>query len=357
MKRATLTVLAATGLVLWLSAEGLAGGADPGDAFMAELGLTGGPVEPPAYRAPAPVSAPAAETPVSTYANLLEGTSPDREPAYVLAAAGPSAPSILPAGLVYPQVTGLAGFATDERAVPLAGAELLTLGPGGFTRIMSGSPSPVHHWSEACETALSYIRPHVNVQMLLALEGAASGEDGGFEGPGFVPIARLVVDNRTKVKSTDIGSETALFGLRPEKPFVDEPNTAVAAGLDLGLLPTFLAQMGLNVSVVVSHAQRTGGWTVALIGTGELPVDWSPREKPIQHPVGVPVNPLSEPSAAEEGYSATISGGHPPGEGPPNPPPTPITPITPTVPEPTSMLLVVGGLLATGLLNRRKRRR
>jgi hypothetical protein len=61
-------------------------------------------------------------------------------------------------------------------------------------------------------------------------------------------------------------------------------------------------------------------------------------------------------------HSAGVGGGGPPGgngEQPPTPitPVTPVTPITPVIPEPTSILLVAGGLLAASLFPRRKRRR
>ena len=251
-------------------------------------------------------------------------------------------PPVQLASFVYPEVTGLAGPGTDERAVPLGSLNLLSLGLGGFTRIMTGRTSAaMGNWTDAGETSISYIRPHVNVQMMLSLEMPGGHRPAEFEGPGFEPHAYLDMDHQVRVNSADIGASTSQFGSHPTSPPVDEPQTAVSVGLDLGLLPTFLAQMGMSLSVVVSHGQDTGDTRVALVGTTELPVDWIPREQPIQHPAGLAMDPISGVGNQAVGYGSGISSTHPP--------PTPI------VPEPVTL-----GLLACGaatILARRKARR
>ena len=268
----------------------------------------------------------------------------------------PAAVSWLPpvqlASFVYPEVTGLAGSGTDEQAVPLGSLNLLGLGPGGFTRIMTGRPwTAMGNWTDAGETAISYIRPHVNVEMMLTLEMPGGNRPADFEGPGFEPHAYLDIDHQTRVDSADIGASTPQFGGRPTSPPVDEQQTAVSVGLDLGLLPTFLAQMGISLSVVVSHGQDTGDTRVALVGTTELPVDWIPRERPIQHPVGMPVTPIYGEGNVALTYASGFSSSTPP-TTPGTPPPTP---IVPEVPEPATLALMLGGV-AVALARRSARK-
>jgi hypothetical protein len=261
-------------------------------------------------------------------------------------------PPVQLASFVYPEVTGLAGPGADERAVPLGSLNVLGLGPGGFTRIMTGRPSTaMGNWTDAGETSISYIRPHVNVEMMLSLELPGGNRPAEFEGPGFEPHAYLDIDHQTRVNSADIGASTSQFGGHPTSPPVDEPQTAVSVGLDLGLLPTFLAQMGMSLSGVVSHGQDTGDTRVALVGTTELPVDWIPREQPVQHPAGLAMYPIYGVGNQAVAYGTSIGSSHPP--VPPGTPP--MTPIVPVVPEPATLMLLACG--AATILARRKARR
>jgi hypothetical protein len=295
---------------------------------------------------------PPARVSVTTYDAPLSAAAVHAPVPAVILGGDPVPPDQL-AYFAYPEVTGLAGSESDERAIPLGNTAFLTMGPGGFGRVMTGrSPGGIANWTQAAETAMSYVRPHVNVQMMFAMEmPLASGADG-FEGPGMEPHAYLTVDHVTRVDSADLGKSTERFGLRTRPTPADEPHTALAAGLDLGLLPTFLSQMGLNVSVVASRGTRTGNLTVAVVGTTELPVDWAPRERPWQHPTAVGAQTL----LAEEGRPITWPGGGVSGSsGTPtavSPPSKPFTPITPTVPEPATLTLL--GLAATALLARRR---
>ena len=259
------------------------------------------------------------------------------------------------ASLVYPKVTGLAGAESDERSVPLSSTTHFALGPGGVGRVMLSRPGPLmESWDRAGETAISYIRPHVNLQMLFALEAPGKPQAGDFEGPGLTPRAYMTVDHQKKVDSLEIGTATEHFGNRSAPTPVDEPQTAVSAGLDLGLLPTFLSQMGVNVSIVATRGRDTGNISVALVGTTELPVDWAPRERPYMHPTA-PGLPMGEGSPVWAGYFgggggiATTSG---PGGGP-GPQPTQLTEIAPVVPEPFTVALMWAG--AVVLLARRRR--
>jgi len=258
----------------------------------------------------------------------------------------------------YPEVTGLADLGSGGRDVPLGDTTFFSMGPGGFGGYMSGRPSGgVENWTHITRTAISYIRPSVNVQMMLALEVPGTPPANDFEGPGMESRVYLAVDRQTRVDSADIGASTSRFGRRAKPTPIDEPQTAVSAGLDLGLLPTFLSQMGLGVSVVASRGQETGNLRIALVGTTELPVDWAPRERPYQHPVGMAVNPLLSASPYDEPYpSGGVSGGGPPGDPGDNPGDGP-TPITPTpVPEPaTAALLVAGAAMAIARRTRRRR--
>ncbi len=308
---------------------------------------------------------------------LVGAWSPDTEPSLprlipdepiirTLSAPPPDAPlpaAPLPparlASFAYPQVTGLGDLGSGGRDVPLGDARYFTPGPGGYGTVLTGRPpGGLENWSHVTRTAISYLRPNVNVQMMLTLEVPGPSAGDAFEGPGLRPEAMLAIERQTKVRSSDIGARTAQFG-RPLRPTpVDEPQTAVAAGLDLGLLPTFLSQMGMGVSVVVSRGQRSGNLRIALVGATELPVDWTPVERPYQHPLG-----LSGPQLVTASPWMYPSGGpgegRVPGEEPPSPPEEPKTPITPEppnppIPEPATLLLLAGG---TAILNAWSRRR
>jgi hypothetical protein len=247
----------------------------------------------------------------------------------------------------YHEPAGLAGTPNDERSVPLGTMAVMGLSPGGFSRVMSGRPAGgLTNWTEASETSVSYIRPHVNVQMMMAFEIPGPGQAPDFEGPGFNSHARLDLAHSLRLDSEDIGAQSSRFGVRPRPTPVDEPQTAVAVGLDLGLLPTFLSQMGLSVSVVASRGAQSGATRIALVGTTELPVDWAPRERPIQHPVGFAVSPVAAGGPPLYTTPLTVAGTNPP---PPPPPPPP-------VPEPATIVLLGSGLAAV-LVRRRADRR
>ncbi|MBE3070241.1 MAG: PEP-CTERM sorting domain-containing protein [Planctomycetes bacterium] len=273
------------------------------------------------------------------------------------AAAAEALPAVEPparlATFVYPEATGLAGIGTDGRAVPLGDARNLAMGPAGYGGFMTGRPSAgIANWTHANQTAISYIRPHVNVQMMFALEVPGTSPAGSFEGPGMQPHAYLAIEHETKVDSADLGQHTEQFGARSPVRSVDEPQTAVAAGIDLGLLPTFLSQMGMSVSVVASRGDETGNLRIALVGTTELPVDWAPRERPYQHPVGKAVEPYVLASIPPEHYLTGSGGSHRFPEDVRRPGPTPIRPV----PEPATLVMVLGAA-AVAIVRRRRRGR
>lgn len=265
---------------------------------------------------------------------------------------GPEAPIEL-ASLQAPRVTGLADLGSGGRSVPLGDTTFFSMGPGGFGGVMTGRPAGgIENWSHINRTAISYIRPSVNVQMMLAVEVPGTEPAGRFEGPGLEPHAYLAIDRQTKVDSADIGASTPRFGRRPTPIPTDEPQTAVTAGLDLGLLPTFLSQMGVGISVVASRGRETGNLRVALVGTAELPVDWAPRERPYQHPVGLARDPILAASVETHYPSGGVSGGGPPGPGPGGGP----TPIAPTpVPEPGTLAALAVASAITLAYRRRRR--
>jgi hypothetical protein len=301
---------------------------------------------------------PAEDVVSHTGAVMTESVSPSallNHPTAAGRASPDSALASLPSSVVFPEVSGLAGAASDEGSIPWGNTASLSLGPGGFGRILTGRPASggMAYWTDANETALSYIRPHVNIEMMLTLELPGAGGSTDFEGAGMVPRAFLEVDHLAKVDSRNIGSGTEHFGGRQTSTPVDEPQSAVAVGLDLGILPTFLSQMGLSVSLVASRGQETGSTRLALVGTTELPIDWATRERPIQNPVGKPADELvSGPgSTGFPSGGGSGSGGAPETTAPRTTPPTPITPT----PEPATLGLLVAGL--AGALAARRRRR
>jgi len=268
--------------------------------------------------------------------------------------AGPLAAPARLASFAYPEAKGLGDLGSGGRDVPLGDARYFNSAPGGYGTVLSGRPpGGLENWSHVTRTAISYIRPNVNIQMMLALDVQGNPGLAEFEGPGFEPKALLAIDRNTELHSADIGATTERFG-RPSRPDpVGEPQTAVVAGLDLGLLPTFLAQMGMGVSVVASRGEESGDLRIALVGTTELPVDWTPIERPYQHPTGegYPLLALRSPwiypsGGPGEGREPGNGGGG--GGG--------MTQIIPTpIPEPATLLALVGG--AAGVLAWRRKRR
>jgi hypothetical protein len=113
--------------------------------------------------------------------------------------------------------------------------------------------------------------------------------------------------------------------------------------------------MGVSVSVVVSRGQQTGDSRVALVGATELPIDWSPREHPMQYPHGV----AQQPTQDGTGYGAAFSANGLGGSSNSVPHATPVvtgtapTPIAP-VPEPATLTLL--GMAAAGVLAARWRK-
>ncbi len=271
--------------------------------------------------------------------------------------APPAPPPTRLASLTYPEATGLADLGSGGRDVPLGDARYFNSGPGGYGTVLSGPPpGGLENWSHVTRTAISYIRPNVNVQMMLALDLPGGALGGEFEGPAVTPKALLAIDRNTEVHSADIGATTPRFGRPVRADPQQEPQTAVAAGLDLGLLPTFLSQMGMGLSVVASRGEETGNLRLALVGTTELPVDWTPIERPYLHPAGagrtelVTTNPWLYPSNTPGEGREPEDGNGGGGNGK-----TPITP-NPPVPEPATLLALAGGAAAL-LAGRRKRRR
>jgi hypothetical protein len=270
---------------------------------------------------------------------------------------------VTPFGRIFPKIKGLVGSDQDERAVPLGTTAVMGLNPGGFGRVMSGRPlGKMDSWSQAAETSISYIRPHVNAQMVVALEFPGQNRPADFEGLGIQPRAYLDIEHFARIDAADLGSNSNRFGRRQAPPRSEEPETAVAVGLDLGILPTFLSQMGLSLSLVATRGQETGGTRLALVGTTELPVDWRPNERPIDHPRGVAIEPLAGGDAVAPqnfGGGGVPEGGAPQsvgaggGGGGGGGGPIPITP-TPPVPEPGTLTLL-GSALAAVMAGRRVR--
>jgi hypothetical protein len=256
----------------------------------------------------------------------------------------------------------LSGPAPSAGAGQPSNTAALTMAPGGFGRLQVGRPTGADDWSQAGQTSMSYVRPQVNVQMALALLFPGSQNGNHFEGPGFDSRAQLSVGHRVRVDSADLGRSTESFGVHSAMPLSqDESQTALAVGMDAGILSTFLSQMGLSVQVVASQGQRSGDVIVALVGTTELPIDWAPGATPGVHPAGQGENANADSGVTflfvsqgidttGVGASAPAGGGRGGGGGGerfgliPITPLTPITPTPPVIPEPATLALLGAGL-------------
>ena len=258
-------------------------------------------------------------------------------------------------------IKDLVGSDLDEGAVPLGSTAVMGLVPGGFGRIMTGRPvGQMEGWADAAETSISYIRPQVNAQMVVALEIPGTQRPADFEGLGLQPRAYVNVAHHTRIDAADLGATSDRFGRRVAPPPVDEPQTAMAVGLDLGILPTFLSQMGLSLTLVASRGRETGNTCLALVGTTELPVDGRPRERPLQHPAGLAASPVESysglPSPISGGGGAGGSGGVPTGSVGGGGSGSASTTSEAPLPEPATLALV-GSALAASMAGRWFRRR
>jgi hypothetical protein len=258
-------------------------------------------------------------------------------------------------------IKDLVGSDLDEGAVPLGSTAVMGLVPGGFGRIMTGRPlGQMEGWADAAETSISYIRPHVNAQMVVALEIPGTQRPADFEGLGVQPRAYVNVAHHTRIDAADLGATSDRFGRRVAPPPVDEPQTALAVGLDLGILPTFLSQMGLSLTLVASRGRETGNTCLALVGTTELPVDGRPRERPLQHPAGLAAAPVESYSGLSGQYyggsGGGSSGGVPTGSVGGGGSGSASTSSESPVPEPATLALV-GSALAASMAGRWFRRR
>ncbi|MDK1030429.1 MAG: PEP-CTERM sorting domain-containing protein [Planctomycetia bacterium] len=261
--------------------------------------------------------------------------------------------------------TRLVGADIDERHVPYRDTSLLNLGPTGSFTIRRGMPpAQVARWRDLGETNISYIRPHANVQVLLNITLPSLSAPGDFQFSDLKTHAVMNMNHDPRVDSRRLGRRESLFGgsgVKRDKPRVA---TALAGGIDIGLLPTFLTQMGINLGLAISRDEESGATEVALVATTEVATDWIPTEIPEMHPRHNPVPLVTATGQAAQRFgSGSFAGTRRIRErrprGPQEPPPIPLEPEPeepPVIPEPATAVTLLIGAAALFLKRRRSRR-
>jgi hypothetical protein len=240
------------------------------------------------------------------------------------------------------QTEVLADVGDHASGRPLVDFSYLSAVPSGFFLVRSGRPAgDAEKWQHTIEGTLSYIRPHRNLQLVVNLHGAA----GQAEQLGDQLVAsevQMVSDFTVQADTRKLFiPASASYGLR-EQPKPREnaaPGTMVALGLDFGLLPAVLGDVGLNMTVAFGESENPGPF-VSVATNLEVPTG-RPQEDLYESGYQPAIELTYNPGGTAGmnfggGFAEQNTPGSQGGEG--------FTPITP-VPEPTAVLLLaLGGL-------------
>lgn len=252
----------------------------------------------------------------------------------------------------------LAGAGDDEIGNPLVDFSQLSMAPTGFVVVRSGLPTgSAMAWPHTVDTALSYVRPHRNLQIVMNFHGG-DGRSDTLSGNAVASDAQLVENMNVEVDTRSLSTRSASFGEMTPANEQSKPHAGrvVTLGFDLGLLPAVLADVGMCATVTVGESTNPGMF-VSVATNVEVPSD---------QPDGT-----FEP-AGEQAFTDIISGGIAAGgvsfaggfasDGTlpievieeDDPDPIPIIPDDP-IPEPAALVVISTGLALLAARRRKAR--
>jgi hypothetical protein len=255
--------------------------------------------------------------------------------------------------------TALGDTGTNESGAPLGDFSYLSIGPSAFALLRSGTPQMgVEKWMDVTETALSYVQPHRHLQFTFDVERSQKPVANSLSAPALESHSQLIDSLKVDVDSEQTLERSASFGqmtVKEKKP--PSSGRMLAIGLDMGLLPAVLGQVGISAAVVVGRSSNPGPYfgMVTSIEFPSDPVDQTAANSPHRSKVNMQ---LLNDGTGDFGFGAGNVSGAGAGTGSttgtnrttPNGP-IPITP-TPVVPEPATMFLLGAGAVILSLRKR-----
>lgn len=158
-------------------------------------------------------------------------------------------------------IEALADVSDDEMGNPLVDFSYLSMGPRVFTMIRSGRPGgDALQWSHVSDSALSYVRPHRNLGFVMNIHGPEAGSEG-LSGNLVDTEAQFIDNLSVDIDSRSMTQASSAFGemsARDKKRGKVHPGRVVSFGIDLGLLPAVLADVGISTTVTVGRSENPG---------------------------------------------------------------------------------------------------
>jgi hypothetical protein len=226
----------------------------------------------------------------------------------------------------------------------------LGLGPKMFAILRSGTPAGgLEQWSHSTETALSYVQPHRQLEFVVKFFGETKAEAGDSLSAAPIRSQEQLVDNlHVDVDSANMRLRSQEYGRIDTRTEHKEPPSGrmVAFGMELGLLPAVVGNVGLNSELIIGRSSNPGFY-IGMATNVALPVE---RGSSRGGPDLAYRPPYDFSSSASESPGVNFGSGGVGGTGAPATgggvtpftPITPIVPITPT-PEPGTLLLLAAG--------------